>query len=85
MQTVILTPEELAILDRQEPSTADDGGFQGLMVRLQHQVDRVTGTLDLDARALEQIPRYAFDYGNGGWETRLKGVFGRTLGETLGR
>jgi hypothetical protein len=27
------------------------------------------------------ICRYAFDYGNGGWENRLRQIFGRHLGE----
>jgi hypothetical protein len=28
---------------------------------------------------------YAFDLGNGGWQARLLGIFGRTLGPNLGR
>lgn len=31
------------------------------------------------------IPRYAFDYGNCGWETRLRGIFERSLASNLGR
>lgn len=85
MRDVYLTPAEIAVLDRQDPSSRADGGWQGLLVRLQGKVDRATGQLTLDAQDLEQIPRYAFDYGNGGWEDRLTGIFGRTLGPKLGR
>lgn len=45
----------------------------------------MTGQLNLSADDLEKLPRYAFDYGNGGWESRLVAVFGRHLGAKLGR
>jgi hypothetical protein len=85
MQTVTLTSTEIEILDRQESGTENDGGFQGLLVELQGLLNRQTGTLVLNAEQLEKIPRYAFDYKNGGWEDRLKGIFSRTLGSNLGR
>jgi len=34
---------------------------------------------------LERIPRYAFDYGNGGFEGRLRRIFERHLGPNLNR
>lgn len=83
--TVTLTPAEIAELDRQDPSTASDGGFQGLLVRLQGKVNRQTGEITLDARDIADIPRMAFDYKKGGWEDRLVLIFSRTLGPTLGR
>jgi hypothetical protein len=83
--TVFLTPQELEVLDRQDPATVDDGGWQGLLISLQTKVDRYTRRVVLDADDLEKIPRYAFDYVNGGWEARLLAIFGRTLGPTLGR
>ena len=85
MRTVFLDVFEIEALDRQDPDTESDGGWQSLLIRLQEKVDRLTGCLHLDARDLEQIPRYAFEYGNGGWEDRLKSVFERTLGPGLGR
>ena len=85
MRTVHLTPAEIQILDLQNPSSGSDGGWQGLLVRLREKVNRTTGRIDLDAQDLDQIPRYAFDYGNGGWEERLRGIFERTLGPRLGR
>jgi predicted GNAT superfamily acetyltransferase len=82
---IVLTPEELAELFKQAPETRKNGGFQSLLVGLQMKVNRSTGTLWLDAQDLERIPRYAFDYGRGGWENRLLRIFGRSLGPTLGR
>jgi len=85
MQTVTLNPNEIEILDRQDPMTERDGGFQKLLVDLQYSLNRKTGALSLSDEHEERIPRYAFDYKNGGWEERLKGIFSRTLGPNLGR
>jgi hypothetical protein len=82
---IVLTPEEIELLDKQDPLTAKDGGFQGMMVRLQKNVRRVTRELKLSEDDIEQIAKYAFDYKQGGWEDRLKGIFSRTLGPNLGR
>jgi hypothetical protein len=85
MLTVVLTRDEQRLLNRQAPTTESDGGFQGLLVRLRRKLEPETGQLPLDDEELERIPRYAFDYGNGGWESRLLGIFARTLGPSLGR
>jgi hypothetical protein len=85
MQTVTLTPDEIRMLDRQDPRTENDGGFQQLLVEFQGLLDRNTGALALSDEHEEKIPRYAFDYKNGGWEDRLKGIFSRALGNNLGR
>jgi hypothetical protein len=82
---IVLNSVEIAELDKQDPATAGDGGFQGLMVSLQKRVNRVTGALKLTQDDLRRIPMYAFDYRNGGWEDRLIRAFGRTLGPRLGR
>lgn len=82
---VTLSAAEIAILFRQDASTKEDGGFQSLLVSLQEKINRTTGVIDLSESDLERIPRYAFDYGNGGWENRLVGIFGRVLGNRLGR
>jgi hypothetical protein len=82
---ILLTREEVAELDRQNPGTQRDGGFQGLLVSLQQKVNRSTRELVLDERDLERIQRYAFDYRRGGWQGRLTRIFGRTLGPSLGR
>lgn len=85
MKTIILNPAEIEVLDRQDPVTERDGGFQQLLVELQDSLNRKTGELSLRGEHEEKIPRYAFDYRTGGWEDRLKGIFWRTLGENLGR
>jgi hypothetical protein len=82
---IYLNPSEIAELDKQDPATAGDGGWQSLMVSLQMRVDRTTGKLTLTTDDLRRIPQYAFDAGRGGWENRLKAAFGRTLGPSLGR
>lgn len=82
---IVLTDDEISEIDKQDPVTASDGGFQGLMVRLQNKINRVTRELHLTDDDLRRIPMYAFDYQNGGWEDRLKRAFSRTLGSRLGR
>jgi hypothetical protein len=84
-QIVVLSPDEITELCQQAPDTASGGGFQSLLVRLQKKVNHSTQELILNEQDLEEIPRYAFDYKNGGWETRLVAIFGRTLGPQLGR
>lgn len=85
MVTIILNPAELEILFRQDPATKDDGGWQRLLVTLQELTDEASGEITIPPRVMERIQRYAFEYGNGGWETRLLEIFGRTLGVGLGR
>ena len=82
---IVLTSAELAELDRQNPATKRNGGWQRLLVTLQERVNRTSRELILGGRDMERIPRYAFDYGNGGWEDRLMNIFGRSLGPNLGR
>lgn len=79
-----LTTDEIATLF--DPTgTQGQGGFQSLLGGLQRRTDLQTGALALTEADLERIPRYAFDYGNGGWEDRLRMIFGRSLGTNLGR
>ncbi len=82
---ITLNAAEIEILFRQDPLTKDDGGWQRLLITLQELTDQTTGEIEIPPRILERIQRYAFDYGNGGWENRLTSVFGRTLGPSLGR
>lgn len=82
--TFFLSQQELAILFRQDPKTKANGGFQHLLVSMQHRVTRNSGRIALFDRDIERIRRYAFAYGNGGWEWRLKAIFARVLGPDLG-
>ena len=82
---IVLTSAEIVELFVQPAHTEKDGGFQSLLVGMQRKTDKATGKLTLDADELERIPRYAFDYKNGGWENRLIAIFRRSLGSKLGR
>ena len=84
-ETVILLQQEVKELDIQDPTTANDGGYQSFLVSLQHKLDRQTSELHLTDEDLLKIPRYAFDYKQGGWQDRPIRIFGRTLGPKLGR
>jgi len=85
MRTFILNQDEIILLYRQDPRTENDGGWQKLLIKLQQKFNRDNSEITLDDDVLEKIPRYAFDYKNGGWEDRLKGIFSRHLGNNLGR
>jgi hypothetical protein len=78
---VLLTNDEKDALQQEQ---AGMGGFQSLLEKLQTQLNPA-GELVPDRDDLEKIPRYAFDYGNGGWEELLKQIFQRPLGTNLGR
>ena len=82
---ITLSAGEIDVLFLQHPRTERRGGYQSFLVQLQRKTDRATGCLRLSAYDLERIPRYAFSYGNGGWENRLRRIFERHLGPRLGR
>lgn len=83
MKTVTLNEAERQILYRQDPSEKNSGGWQSLLVTLQSMMDESTGVISIPPHILERIGRYAFAYGNGGWESRLLSIFQRTLGPRL--
>lgn len=85
MKVITLSANEKAELDKQDSSKKKDGGWQSLIVSLQDRVGPSNNSLTLTDDDLERIPRYAFDYGNGGWENQLTSVFGNHLGLRLGR
>lgn len=82
MKKVKLNAAELTELLK---PNAGSGGWQSLLEGLQRKINKSTGEIVLTATDIERIQRYAFDYGNGGWEGRLISVFGRHLGPKLGR
>ena len=85
MTKVHLSSAETAALDRQEHSSKGKGGWQRLLVTLQDRVNRSDRSLILELSDIERINRYAFAYGNGGWEDRLRTIFSASLGPDLGR
>lgn len=82
--SIELKDEELAELYGQDPESRGGGGFQALLVALQEKV-KDKRRLDLTLSDRERIARYAHDYRSGGWQGRLRKIFGRTLGTNLGR
>jgi hypothetical protein len=81
----VLTTKEMDSLFEQDAGTEHDGGFQSLLVKLQKQTNRATGEIEFTPDDLKRIPRYAFEYSNGGWQGRLLRAFERVLGPRLGR
>jgi hypothetical protein len=78
---VLNAQEEAALLKSQKGT----GGFQSFMRRKQKEYRRGTQELPITTADLDQIPRYAFDYDEGGWEDDLIAIFSRHLGTNLGR
>ena len=80
---LVLNHQEIRELLKQNPATEKDGGWQGLIVSLQKRANKTSGHLTLTEADLGAIQRYAFKYGNGGWEARLVAIFARHLGPKL--
>ena len=83
LMPVNLTQVEWEALFDQDPGSRSGGGFQALLVALQDKVK--DNHLELTVSDRERIARYAHDYSGGGWQGRLRKIFGRTLGSNLGR
>ena len=81
--SLYLNTNEISVLNLQDDLTAKAGGFQSHMVKLKKLVNQVTGEILLTRELLRIIQKYAFMYGNGGWESRLLRIFGRILGKNL--
>jgi len=82
---ITLSTSEADRLFQQDSATERDGGFQSLIVGMQKRTNAATGDLTLTPTDLERIPKYAFDYKQGGWENTLIAIFTRHLGPNLGR
>jgi hypothetical protein len=83
ISAIQLNEQELSDLFVPIPWTSR-GGFQSLLTRLQKKTDRGSGSIGLSIGEMERIHRYAFKYRNGGWQSRLIRIFGRSLGPDLG-
>ena len=79
----VLNATEMEALFRQDASKRKDGGYQSLLVGLQDNCDRTTGSITVMVTQRARIRKYAFQYGNGGWEDRLTTTFARHLGPLL--
>ena len=63
-----LSPTEIAKFKK---PVRGRGGFQALLRRIQSKID-ADGIVDLTEKDLEQLVRYSFKYGPGGFEERTK-------------
>jgi hypothetical protein len=72
MISITLTQNEFDALMQPESGS---GGFQSLLEKLQKQCNPKTKELGLYDDDRERIKRYMKEYGNGGWEERLKNIF----------
>ena len=82
MTAVVLNDDEVSLLVRFDP--AADPKIQGFLTDLEQRVGPSTRRLELTDVDLQLIQSFAFE-STGGWEIRFRGIFGRTLGSTLGR
>lgn len=60
-----------------------NGGWQSLFRRLQDGYDPKSGAIQVSDDDVEKIRNYFNEYGDGGWQGRLKRIFRRTLGPNL--
>lgn len=77
-----LTPQEVAHIFRTPPSDKHKGGFQGFMVKLQSQANQETGEIELTREDIARIRRQGTT-GSGGYQSRMRAIFGRLLGKKL--
>lgn len=75
-RTVILTKTQLAELMKQDPSRAKKGTFQRRLVGWQSRVHKSTRKLTLYAEDIDFILRHGSNKGGGGWQGRIRKIFG---------
>ena len=79
--TIDLDEEQIEAIN--EGNTKGQGGFQNLVASIQGNLDEDDGTLELTETLQERIPRYAKDYGQGGWEDELESMVGEEVMDDL--
>lgn len=62
-----------------ESATHGTGGWQSLWLALLKQFDKAQGTITLTPELRARIYRYYREYGQGGWQNKVKRVFRREL------
>jgi hypothetical protein len=72
-----LSKEEFDALMLQDPTQKDKGGFQRFLVGLQSRVKKRTRTLELSEDDMNHILRYGKQPRKGGWQARIRKIFGR--------
>jgi len=86
MPYVTLSKTEMAILRNAARKGDTDLGYQELLMTLNSLLDESTGSVYISQTTLDLIQRY----GAGGcsklsWQGTLHSIFGRSLGDSLGR
>jgi len=76
---IILNEDEQYHLFRQSPSSKHDGGFQSLLVSIQETFNPTDNSVTITDEVEERIRRYYGKYKTGGYQSRLRRIFGRTL------
>ena len=82
MRINLFAPELATLLDEHSVDY-NDADFEKFFFELQTKVEISSGTMELQDEDLQQIQRFAFDYGNQKWKRELRAIFARTLGEDL--
>lgn len=62
-----------------ENATRGTGGWQSLWLGLQRRFDRAKGTITLTPELRARIYHYYRQYGEGGWQTKVRRVFRREM------
>lgn len=76
---IVLNRDEYNELLKQGIETRKRGGYQRLLVGLQFRIDRQTRTLLLTDNDLDKIHRYGQGPEKGGWQSRIRKIFGRHI------
>lgn len=77
---IMLTPTEVTTLMQH---VEGQGGWQSLFRRLQGGYNPKTGEITISTGDVERLRGYCNEYGDGGWQGRLRQTFRRTLGPNL--
>jgi len=62
-----------------ESATRGTGGWQSLWLALLKQFDKAKGTIRLTPELRARIYKYSREYGQGGWQNKVKRVFRREM------
>jgi hypothetical protein len=66
-----LTPDEVALVQK---GLSGDGGYQRILTRMQGWLQPGTNRILVPLNELDNVVRYAFDYGKGGFQSRMCSV-----------
>lgn len=79
MKIILMQAEAKVLMQHVE----GQGGWQSLFRRLQDGYDPKTGEITVSDDDVDRLRGYCNEYGDGGWQGRLRQIFRRTLGPNL--